>query len=125
LEAARRAFDKRVVVAFQPHRYTRTEQLFEEFTRAFNTADVVFLTDIYAAGERPIAGVTSERLSDAIRAHGHHQVSYVSDRAELSNKIARLVQPGDAVIALGAGDINRVLSTIAADIRAKQQGATD
>jgi UDP-N-acetylmuramate--alanine ligase len=120
LDAARRAFDQRIIVAFQPHRYTRTQALFEDFTRAFNTADIVFVTDIYPAGEKPIPGVSSERLSDAIRAHGHHHVCYRSDRAELSNEIANLARPGDVVIALGAGDINRVLSSIAAELRAVQ-----
>jgi len=120
LDAARRAFDQRIIVAFQPHRYTRTEALFEDFTRAFNTADIVFLTDIYPAGEKPIPGVSSERLSEAIRAHGHHHVCYRADRADLSSEIASLARPGDVVIALGAGDINRVLSTIAADLRAVQ-----
>ncbi len=118
LDAARRAFDQRIVVAFQPHRFSRTRQLFDDFTRAFNVADAVFVTDIYPAGEKPIEGVSAERLSDAVRAHGHHHVRYVADRAELSAEIASLVRPGDVVIALGAGDINRVLSTIAADIRA-------
>ena len=63
LNAARRAYDGRIVVAFQPHRYTRTENLFDEFTRAFNNADQLFLTDIYAAGEKPIPGITSEHLA--------------------------------------------------------------
>ncbi len=120
LDAARRAFNQRIVVAFQPHRYSRTERLFEDFTRAFNTADAVFVTDIYPAGEKPIAGIHSERLSEAIRAHGHHHVRYVSERAELSREIASLVRPGDVVITLGAGDINRALFTIAADIRASR-----
>src|SRR5690606_32775266 len=124
LDAARRAFDARISVAFQPHRYSRTQQLFDEFTRAFNVADVVFVTDIYPAGEEPILGIDSSRLSAAIRAHGHHNVRYVGDRAELSRQIAQLARPGDAVIALGAGDINRVLSTVAADIRARSGGAS-
>ena len=118
LEAARRAFDQRIIVAFQPHRYTRTHALFEDFTRAFNTADVVFLTDIYPAGEKPIPGISSESLSEAIRAHGHHHVCYRADRVALCSEIAQLARPGDVVIALGAGDINRVLSPIAAELRA-------
>lgn len=124
LDAARRAYDQRIIVAFQPHRYTRTHQLFEDFTRAFNIADVVFVTDIYPAGEKPIANITSERLSEAMRAHGHHHVRYAPDRAELCSEIAGLARPGDVVIALGAGDINRVLSTIAADLRALASGGS-
>ncbi|HEY6560687.1 MAG TPA: UDP-N-acetylmuramate--L-alanine ligase [Polyangiaceae bacterium] len=114
LEAARGAYDKRVLVAFQPHRYTRTEALFDEFTRAFNKADTVLLADIYPAGEKPIAGITSERLASAIAEHGHHRVRYVAERADLAEQLAREARPGDVVIALGAGDINRILKDVAA-----------
>ncbi len=122
LAAARGAFDQRVLVAFQPHRYTRTAHLFDDFSRAFNDADEVLLTDIYPAGESPIEGVTSERLAEAIRSHGHHSVDYLSDREELARQLATRARPGDVVITLGAGDINRVLSTVAADIRALGHG---
>ena len=118
LAAARRAYGGKVLVAFQPHRYTRTQHLFDDFARAFNDADSVFLTDIYAAGEKPMAGVSSQALAKAIQAHGHHSVRYVADRAELAQALAAAASPGDVAIALGAGDINRVLSTLGADIRA-------
>jgi UDP-N-acetylmuramate--alanine ligase len=95
-----------VVVAFQPHRYTRTKLLFNEFTRAFNKADVVLITDVYAAGERPIEGATGEALAEAIRAHGHHRVSFVADKKNMARALLDVVDPGDLVIALGAGDIN-------------------
>ncbi len=119
LSAARNAYDKRVLVAFQPHRYTRTESLWDDFTRAFNKADVVLVCDIYAAGEKPIPGIDSERLARAIAEHGHGAVRYVRDRAEVAAELARLARPGDVVIALGAGDVNKVLSPVAADIRAR------
>ena len=109
LEAARRAYsgdDHRVVVAFQPHRYTRTRDLFEDFTRAFNQADVLVVTDIYAAGEAPIPGASSERLVQAIREHGHHDARYVPNKADLPDVLEGLVRQGDVVIALGAGDVN-------------------
>ena len=106
LDAAQRGFDRRVVVAFQPHRYTRTKLLFNEFTRAFNKADVVLITDVYAAGERPIEGATGEALAEAIRAHGHHRVSFVADKKNMARALLDVVDPGDLVIALGAGDIN-------------------
>jgi UDP-N-acetylmuramate--alanine ligase len=112
LAAARKAFDGRVIVAFQPHRYTRTHHLFEEFTRAFNQADRVFLLDIYAAGESPIAGVSSERLAEAVAKHGHHAVSYVADRKSLARLLAEEASPGDCVIALGAGDVNKILREV-------------
>jgi UDP-N-acetylmuramate--alanine ligase len=106
LDAAQRGFDRRVVVAFQPHRYTRTKLLFAEFTRAFNKADVVLVTDVYPAGEAPIEGATGESLAEAIRAHGHHAVSYVRDKKLVARALLDVVEPGDLVIALGAGDIN-------------------
>jgi UDP-N-acetylmuramate--alanine ligase len=124
LSAARNAYDKRVLVAFQPHRYTRTESLWDDFTRSFNKADVVLVCDIYAAGEKPIPGISSEKLAKAIAEHGHGAVRYVRDRAELAAELAKMARPGDVVIALGAGDVNKVLSPVAADIRARAGKAT-
>jgi UDP-N-acetylmuramate--alanine ligase len=112
LKAARRAYQERVIVAFQPHRYTRTQNLFGEFARAFNDADLVFLTDVYPAGEAPIPGINSETLAKAMREHGHQAVEYVPDREQLIARLARLARPGDVVISLGAGDINKVLAPI-------------
>jgi UDP-N-acetylmuramate--alanine ligase len=106
LDAAQRGFDRRVVVAFQPHRYSRTKLLFDEFTRAFNKADVLFVTDVYPAGEKPIDGASGEALADAIRAHGHHAVTFVHDKKNVGRALSEIVEPGDLVIALGAGDIN-------------------
>jgi UDP-N-acetylmuramate--alanine ligase len=119
LSAARNAYDKRILVAFQPHRYTRTESLWDDFTRSFNKADVVLVCDIYAAGEKAIPGISSELLAKAIAEHGHGAVKYVRDRAELAAELARLARPGDVVIALGAGDVNKVLAPVGADIRAR------
>jgi UDP-N-acetylmuramate--alanine ligase len=114
LDAAQRGFDRRVVVAFQPHRYTRTQSLFPEFLRAFNKADVLIVTEVYAAGEAPIAGATGEALAQGIRAHGHHGVHYVADKKKVGAALLELVQPGDLVIALGAGDINASARELAA-----------
>ena len=119
LNAARRAYDGRILVAFQPHRYSRTQNLFDEFTRAFNNADQLFLTDIYAAGEKPIPGITSQHLADAIAQHGHHSVKYAPDRAAMSAELSRSAKPGDVVIALGAGDINKILSVVGSGLRAR------
>jgi UDP-N-acetylmuramate--alanine ligase len=119
LAAARGAFSGRVIVAFQPHRYSRTELLFDEFTRAFNNADTLFLVDIYAAGEKPIPGITAERLAQGIAEHGHHAVSHLNDRKLIAERIASQAAPGDVVIALGAGDINKILPSIAAELQAR------
>lgn len=120
LDAARGAFpaeQHRIVVAFQPHRYSRTESLFEDFTSAFNQADLLFVTDIYAAGEKPIEGVTSKKLVEAIRKHGHKGVRYVADKADVPARVVEKLRAGDVVIALGAGDINRSLEGIAELLR--------
>jgi UDP-N-acetylmuramate--alanine ligase len=106
LDAAQRGFERRVVVAFQPHRYTRTRSLFVDFTRAFNKADVLIVTEVYPAGEQPIEGATGEALAKAIRAHGHRGVRYVADKKLVGAELLSIVEPGDIVIALGAGDIN-------------------
>ncbi|MBM4360383.1 MAG: UDP-N-acetylmuramate--L-alanine ligase, partial [Deltaproteobacteria bacterium] len=86
IEAARNAFpaeQHRIVVAFQPHRYSRTEHLFEEFTSAFNQSDLLYVTDIYPAGEKPIEGITSKLLVEEIRKHGHKGARHVADKADI------------------------------------------
>jgi UDP-N-acetylmuramate--alanine ligase len=123
LEAAQRAYGRRIVVAFQPHRYTRTQFCFEELTRAFNRADVLLLTDVYAAGEAPIEGATSEALAQAVRAHGHRDVTWVGPRGEVAGALASRVEPGDVVITLGAGDITRVGPELLALLERKSSGA--
>jgi UDP-N-acetylmuramate--alanine ligase len=107
LEAAQRAYARRIVVAFQPHRYTRTHHLFDELARAFNRADVLLITDVYAAGEKPIAGADSENLARAIKQHGHRDVTYISDRSKVADALLKRVQPGDIVITIGAGSITQ------------------
>lgn len=123
LSAARRAYDGRVLVAFQPHRYTRTKLCFDDFSRAFNDADVVQITDIYAAGETPIPGVSAEALATSISEHGHHAVSYAGDKLEAARRLAADARPGDVVIALGAGDINRILDEVGKRLASHHGGA--
>ncbi|UJR78948.1 UDP-N-acetylmuramate--L-alanine ligase [Sandaracinus amylolyticus] len=124
LEAASRAYGRRVVVAFQPHRYTRTVHCFDELTRAFNRADVLLLADVYAAGEAPIEGATSDRLAQAIRAHGHRDVTWVGPRTEVAKALASRIEPGDIVITLGAGDITRVGPELVSMLQARGAGAS-
>jgi UDP-N-acetylmuramate--alanine ligase len=107
LLGAREGFHRRVVCLFQPHRYTRTHDLMAEFATAFNDADVLLLTDIYAAGEDPIPGATAPALAEAIRACGHRDATYVP-RAELARRARKVVRNGDLVLTLGAGDITAV-----------------
>jgi UDP-N-acetylmuramate--alanine ligase len=108
LSAARGGSDRRVVAVFQPHRYTRTRALGEEFARAFNHADVVIVLPIYAAGEDPIDGVSADRLAAMIKKHGHHDVAYASDFAEALRLLREKLREGDLLITLGAGDVWRV-----------------
>ena len=107
LEAAKSGFDRRLVVAFQPHRYTRTRDLFDEFLSVFNQADVLVMTEIYAASERPIAGISGENLFHAIREHGFRKAHFVPHRADVAARLAELARSGDMVLTLGAGDIHR------------------
>jgi UDP-N-acetylmuramate--alanine ligase len=104
LAAAKAGFDCRVVTVFQPHRYTRTMHLRQEFLTAFNQADVLLLMDIYGAGEPPIPGVTAEDLASGIRSHGHRDVTYLgSDRSRIVDHVCEVTRPGDLVLTLGAG----------------------
>jgi len=109
LAAAKAGFDCRVVTVFQPHRYTRTLHLRQEFLTAFNLADVLIVMDVYAAGEPVILGVSGRDLADGIRAHGHRDVTYLgSDRTRLVEHLAEIVRRGDLVITLGAGDVSQL-----------------
>jgi len=105
LAAAREGFGARTVVAFQPHRYSRTRALLEEFGRAFVQADRVIVTAVYAAGEAPIPDVDGSAVADALVRHGHPAVSYEPRLDRVPTRLKELVVPGDLVITLGAGDI--------------------
>ena len=108
LKAARTGWEKRVIVVFQPHRYTRTQALFNDFLTAFNDADALILTEIYPAGEDRIEGVEAKGLFEGIREYGHRDVSFLPDKKGIVDHLLRLVKPGDMVITLGAGDIWQV-----------------
>ena len=103
--AAKNIWEGRLVVVFQPHRYTRTRDLFKDFLTAFNQADLLLLTDIYPAGEDPLPGVTAGNLFHGIREYGHKNVSYYPQKEEIVDHLPKLLKPGDVVITLGAGDI--------------------
>ena len=108
LRAARTGWERRIVAVFQPHRYTRTKALFQDFLTAFNEANVLILTDIYPAGEDRIEGVEAKALFEGIRDYGHKDVTYLADKREIIDHLLRIIQPGDLVITLGAGDIWQV-----------------
>ncbi|NQU15593.1 MAG: UDP-N-acetylmuramate--L-alanine ligase [Desulfobacteraceae bacterium] len=106
LKTARECWpERRLVVAFQPHRYTRTQAVFDRFVISFNEADVLVVTSIYSAGESAIDGVTGERLAQGIKEHGHKEVIFCHQEEEVLSTILSVVRPGDLVITLGAGNI--------------------
>ena len=105
--AAAQMGGRRIVVLFQPHRYTRTAALHEEFARSFYDADTVLLCDIYAASEDPIPGISSERLAEEIEKFGHRKVRYIGGVEQGAAALAQAVQPGDLVLTLGAGNVWR------------------
>lgn len=108
LDAARSAFGARIVAIFQPHRYSRVEALRDDFCRAFGAADVVVVTDIYAAGETPIPGVDGKSLADGIREAGHPDARFIAGLDEVASRLAPDLRSGDVVLTLGAGTITQL-----------------
>lgn len=103
--AAAKTCGRRVVVLFQPHRYTRTKHLFDDFARSFYEVDVLRLADIYAASEEPIEGISSQSLAAQIERYGHRDVRYIGPVATAAQALKECVQPGDLVLTLGAGNV--------------------
>ena len=109
VEAARGAWpERRLVLAFQPHRYTRTRDCFEDFVNVLSRADAVLLSEVYSAGEQPIVAADGRALSRALRVAGKVEPIFVEDVAELPQAIIDFVRDGDVVIVMGAGSINKV-----------------
>ncbi|MER3446415.1 MAG: UDP-N-acetylmuramate--L-alanine ligase [Candidatus Dadabacteria bacterium] len=116
LRALRESFSRRLIVIFQPHRYTRTHILFGDFVSVLDEPDVLFILDIYPAGETPIDGVNSERLVEFLRTRGHGNVFYVKDQDEATHGVLKILRPGDLVLTLGAGDVWRIGEGIVKEI---------
>jgi UDP-N-acetylmuramate--alanine ligase len=96
---------RRCLVLFQPHRYSRTQHLWDEFCRCFLQADVLLLTDVYAAGEEPLENVSARALAEAIEGKGHRQVRYAGDLKAAMDALAAEAREGDVVLTLGAGNV--------------------
>ena len=120
LDAAKRGWPRRVVAAFQPHRYTRLSYLMNEFATAFNQADVVVITEIYPAGEEPIPHVSGTALYERIKQFGHKNVHFEADLAKLPALLKKLVVHGDMVLFLGAGNINKAIPDFIKKLEAKR-----
>jgi UDP-N-acetylmuramate--alanine ligase len=100
--------NRRKVVAFQPHRYSRTRGLMDQFAKCFYQSDVLLVTEVYAAGEAPLEGVTGKRLAEEVARYGHHEITYCETLDGMTEALLQRVQPGDVVVTLGAGNIWQV-----------------
>ena len=116
LKTAKSVGHKRVLTMFQPHRYSRTQKLRKEFGKAFDDADRVVITDIYGSNESPVPGVTGQIIADEIAAHGHRGVSYQPRLEWVHRDVGNMLESGDMVLSLGAGNIHEQLSILAADL---------
>ena len=124
LAAAREAAAGRVIAVAQPHRYTRLRDLMGEFQGCFNDADLVFVAPVYPAGEQPVSGVDSAALVKGLRDRGHRAAAVVEGAADLAARLCELIEPGDMVVCLGAGDITKWAAGLAGDIAALREGAS-
>ncbi|HKZ52450.1 MAG TPA: UDP-N-acetylmuramate--L-alanine ligase [Candidatus Acidoferrales bacterium] len=113
LEAARGCGFKRLVVFFQPHRYTRTQHSWQEFLHCFDEADVLVMTEIYPASETPIEGITGAALAEAMSAAGHPQAEFHAEMNDAVEAVLRHLQPGDALLTVGAGSIGKAAEELA------------
>jgi UDP-N-acetylmuramate--alanine ligase len=118
LSAAREGVKGRVIAVCQPHRYSRLGNLMEDFATAFNDADMVYVTPVYAAGEVPIEGVSSAELVGKIKRRGHHSAQEIESAEALARELAGKTRDGDMVVCLGAGDITKWAAGLADAIRA-------
>ena len=116
LKTARSIGRKRVLTMFQPHRYSRTKALCKEFGRAFDDADRVVVTDVYPASEAPIAGISGKTIADEMATHGHRGVSYQPHFETVYREVGNILDSGDLIVSLGAGNIHEQLSILAADL---------
>ncbi len=119
LEAVRPAAEGRLICVFQPHRYSRTKNTYYEFGESFDLADQLILMDIYPAGEKPLPGVDSGLILDAVRSRGHgpRSVERIGDHQQVVDRLLGLVRPGDTVVTIGAGDVYRVGDQLISSLR--------
>ncbi len=119
LEAAKKGFNKRIVVIFQPHRYSRTKELMDQFATAFYNADKLIITDIYAASEEPIEGINSKVLFEKFKEYGHRDIHYIQNFEDIAEYVSNIVD-NDLIITVGAGDIWKAGEMILEKLRANE-----
>ncbi len=119
LNAAKRGWSRRLVVVFQPHRYTRLAKLMKAFATAFNQADVLVTTEVYPAGEAPIPGITGRALFEEVQLFGHKNVHFEPDMKKIPGLIGLIAEPNDLILIQGAGNINRIIPEIIAALEEK------
>jgi UDP-N-acetylmuramate--alanine ligase len=124
IAAAREGFDRRLCVVFQPHRHTRTRDLFADFLSAFDEADWLLLTEIYAAGEAAIPGVSGEALFCALKRRGHVDVHFEGQQGKVAEKVMPQLRAGDLVLVLGAGSIHEVAAALVRALSGRQEAPT-
>jgi UDP-N-acetylmuramate--alanine ligase len=122
LKAARQVAMGRVIAVVQPHRYTRLKDLFKEFSTCMHGADAVVVSDVYPAGEQPLAGVSRDALVDSMRAHGHRNVVALQSPEELAKVISEIAKPGDYVVCMGAGTITNWANLLPSQLQALSEG---
>ena len=109
--------ENKIFTVFQPHRYSRLRDLFDEFCRSFNDADIVLLLDVYAAGEKPIKNFESINLENGLTNYGHKNVLYLRDQNHLAKALIKLIQPNDLIICLGAGSITKIANNLENELK--------
>lgn len=119
LEAAKQSFKRHLICIFQPHRYTRTQSLLNDFPLCFDSADRVIITDIYSSGEDPIDGVSSQSIITAMQ-KTHSQAEYIANKSAIPEKIMDQLKPGDMIVTMGAGDIHTIAKEISIRLKSLQ-----
>jgi UDP-N-acetylmuramate--alanine ligase len=122
LSAAREGVKGRVIAVVQPHRFTRLRDHLEDFESAFNDADVVYAAPVYPAGEQPIEGISSDAMVAGMKERGHRSAHVIAGADVLADELAAMIQPGDMVVCLGAGDITKWAAGLAEAIAARRAG---
>ena len=112
LQAARSSWNKRIVCVFQPHTYSRTLCFYKDFGASFDDADILVITDVYPAREKPIEGVSGKLIADAATQYGHKNVVYIQNKEDILNELKGILKEGDVVITMGAGDVWKIANEL-------------